>query len=64
MKYTFETDELEEARMIMTARDIKTAMWRFDQWLRDQIKHCDREDLQEVRTKFWEILSEEGVTPN
>jgi hypothetical protein len=64
MKYTFETDELEEAQIIMAASDIKTAMWRFDQWLRDQIKHCDREDLAEVRTKYWETLGEEGVTPN
>jgi hypothetical protein len=64
MKYTFETVDADDAKMLMQASDTKIAIWNFDQWLRDQIKHCDREDLQEVRTKFWEILSEEGVTPN
>ena len=36
-------------------------LWDFDQWLRSQIKHGNRDELQEIRDKLHEFINEEGV---
>jgi len=36
-------------------------LWDFDQWLREQIKYRDRNELQEVRDKLYEIMRDRGV---
>lgn len=33
----------------------------FDQWLRGQIKHGEREDLQPVRDALYEFINEAGL---
>ena len=36
-------------------------LWDFDQWLRSEIKYRDRNELQEVRDKFYEFLQADGI---
>ena len=64
MKATLEFDlpeEAEEFRVACDGATWKAVVWDFDQWLRNQIKHCDREDLQEVQDMLHEIKDDHGV---
>jgi hypothetical protein len=36
-------------------------LWEFDQWLRTQIKHNNKNEFQEVRDQLWDLLDEEDV---
>lgn len=55
MRYTFETEEAEEAEVLLNASDVKLAIWEFSKYLRDTIKYSDREDLatfEEIRSRL------------
>lgn len=38
-----------------------TILWNFDQWLRSQIKHNNKDEWNEVRTQLHEIAEAEGI---
>jgi hypothetical protein len=61
MKFTFETEEEDEARDLMQSRDRAVALQHFDQWLRGEIKY-NQKNYDEVREAFWEILNAYKVT--
>ena len=51
-------------RECLDAPNVKEALCEFDRWLRNQVKHTDREDvetLQEVRDRLWVELGSHGV---
>ncbi len=54
-------EEQEEFRNACDGSTWKAIIWDFDQWLRTQIKHGDREDLQEVRDRLNEFEEGNGV---
>jgi hypothetical protein len=41
--------------------ELYLVLWDLDQYLRDEVKHNDREDLQEVRDKLHEYMEYWGV---
>ena len=62
--YYDDPDSMRRFRECNQAADVKCAIRQFDQWLRDQVKHYDREDvetLQEVRDQLWRAFGEYGV---
>jgi hypothetical protein len=61
MKFTFETEEEDEAKDLMQSRDRAVALYQFDQWLRGEIKYNGK-DYDEVRETFWQILNNYNVT--
>ena len=63
----FDLEEPEGERRLrecLDAPNVKSALRELDQWLRGQIKHTDREDvdtLQEARDRLWVALGDHGV---
>ena len=49
-------EERVEFELANRGNDFYHVLWEFDNWLRGEIKYNDREDLQEVRTKLYELL--------
>lgn len=54
-------EETHEFKTCSKAVNFVSALCEIDQWLRQEIKYNDREDLQEIRDKVWEICSDNGV---
>jgi len=56
-------DACERAKLkkALAADDIIFALWDYDNWLRNQIKHCNREEFQEVRDALHEQLESRGL---
>ena len=44
--------------------DFYFTLWDLDQWLHQEVKHNDREELQEVRDKLHEFMEDWGVDFN
>ena len=62
-KYIIETTDLNEYDKFYKGPIFYNCLWDLDQWLRSEIKYHDREVLQEVRDKLYEIMSEDyGVS--
>jgi len=61
MRYIFDTEDEQEAIDVIKSRSLKIAIWEFDQWLRNQIKH-EEKDFAEIRQKLHEFLNENGVS--
>ena len=69
MKATFTFDlpeEQEECNVFQKANDMNSVIWQYLQWLREQIKYSQRPEeelkiIQEVRTKFFDLLSENEI---
>ena len=65
--YTFDLENPEGERRLRECLDapkVKSALWEFDQWLRNQLKHYDRDDaegLQAARDALWTVFTEHGV---
>lgn len=57
MKAIFETDDPVEAKALLGAMDMLSAAHRFDEWLRGQIKHGNK-DWGEVRAEFQDLFGE------
>lgn len=49
-----------EPEKLLNGSNCRCALFEFNQWLRNKIKHEDK-DWQEVRDKFWEIVKEYDV---
>jgi hypothetical protein len=61
MKYTFETEEEEEAQNLMQGRDRGLVLFQFDQWLRGEIKHNEK-PYDEVRETLRGLMSDYNIT--
>lgn len=64
---TFHRPENDQELMeAINAPKFNSVLWHLDQWLRNHIKHGDdekkAEHYQEVRTRLWECLEEEGLS--
>jgi hypothetical protein len=55
-------EELEEFETTLSADDMSALLFKFDQWLRSEIKHNSRNDLQEVRDKLYELANEHNIS--
>ena len=60
-RITISTNIKEKAIRMMKADDVYRTLWEFDQWLRSQIKHHDR-DIQDVRDKLYDCMGCEGIS--
>lgn len=58
MKYTFETDNEEEAQTLINATAWKVVVWNFDQFLRSEYKYNDDEKADEYREKLREFMDD------
>ena len=58
MKYTFETEDEEEAKSLMDATSWKLVVWNLDQFLRQEYKYKDVEKADEYREKLKELMNE------
>lgn len=58
MKYTFETDDKEEAQDVINATTWKALVWEFDQYLRGEYKYNDDEKADEYREKLRELIND------
>jgi len=54
-------DMLEEFDAVRTGWKWKGVLQDLDEWLKGQIKHADREELEEVRDKLYEKLADHGL---
>jgi hypothetical protein len=61
MKYTFETEEEEEAKDLIQASSMKVVLFTFDQWLRGEIKHNEK-PYDEVRETLRGLMSDYNIT--
>lgn len=63
LEYVFNLpDESEKLEDIVNGPRYKNVLWELDQWLRGQIKHCDKNELQPARDKIFELLEEHNLT--
>lgn len=58
MKYTFETDDREEAQDAMNGTTWKALVWDFDQYLRGEYKYNNNEATYEIREKLRELIND------
>jgi len=63
MKYTFETEEEQEALLTLYAPKIVLALWHYSQWLRSKHKHSDDPMVHayDARQKLFECIEEQGI---
>jgi hypothetical protein len=54
LEFTFPEDQ-DEHTDALNGANWKSVVWELDEWLRQQIKYSNREDLQEVRDKLFEL---------
>ena len=47
--------------MAYYGRETYLTLWNFDQYLREQIKYKDREELWEIRDKLRELMEKYGI---
>jgi hypothetical protein len=62
--YYDDPDSMRRFRECNQAADVKSALWKYDRWLRDQLKYHERDDwegLQVARDRLWIALGEHGV---
>jgi hypothetical protein len=61
MKFTFETEDEEEAKDLIQASSMKVVLFTFDQWLRGEIKHNEK-PYDEVRETLRGLMSDYNIT--
>lgn len=59
-------EEQSEFEMASNASKWHLVLWDLDQWLREQLKHAQRPEidcviLQEVRSKIYELMEDENI---
>ena len=62
MKITLTTTKRWQARLALDAEKWIFALNDFDGWLRTQIKHRDRHELESVREALHEYLRDRGLS--
>ena len=50
--------------MAYYGREMYFVLWELDQYLRSEIKYKNREELQDVRDKLYELMEDNGVDFN
>ena len=61
MIYKLQTKDKEEFYMAYHGQDLYFALHDLDQWLRSEVKHNNRNELQEVRDVLHECMDVWGV---
>jgi hypothetical protein len=62
--YYDDPDSMRRFRECNQAADVKSALWKYDRWLRDQLKYHERDDregLQVARDRLWIVFGEHGI---
>jgi len=54
-------EDISELKQMMEANDYNLVLLDFDQWLRNEIKYNNKNELQPVRDKLYTFLSSYGV---
>jgi len=60
-KYIINTDNNEDFYMYYHGPDSYFSLYDLDQWLREQVKYHDREELHEVRKELQDIMTKHGI---
>ena len=55
-------EEKDEFTLAQRGSDFYLTLLDFDTWLRSQIKYHDRDDLEPVRDKLYEIMQDRMIT--
>ena len=58
----FREDEEDDWRDAANGGKWHNAACQLDEWLRTQIKHCDKDELQEARDKLYELVEGSGIS--
>lgn len=58
----FENGDHETFKLFTQAEDLYFAISGFDNYLRSEIKHNDREELQEIRSRLYDFMEDYGVS--
>lgn len=53
--------ERPEFEIALAGQKLLSAIQELDNWLRDEVKYRNRENLQEIRDKLSEILQDHGL---
>jgi len=61
LEYTLPDDQ-ELYKIASDSELMHAAVHDFDQWLRRQIKYSDRHELQHIRDKLYECLSDRNIS--
>ena len=62
--YYDDPDSMRRMKECMDAPNVRSLLFDYDQWLRDQIKYHERPDeagLQAARDMLWKIADENGI---
>lgn len=54
-------EENQEFELATKAPKMYSTLWEFDQWLRSEIKYSGREELDEIRDKLRELMSNNNI---
>lgn len=54
-------DEQSDFNMANNGSAYHSILWELDQWLRTQVKHNNRNELQDARDKLTELMQDGGV---
>jgi hypothetical protein len=57
-------DEQPEYELHMCSSKMFSILWDFDQWLRSEIKYNDKEELQPIRDKLYNLMDEKNFNIN
>lgn len=56
-----DNDDQYEFHVATKATSMALSLWELDNWLRDQVKYHERDELQDVRDKLHEFLDVNGL---
>ena len=62
MEITIKTTKRWQAKLALEAEEWIFALNGFDEWLRGEIKHRDRNELEPVRERLHELLRDRGLS--
>lgn len=62
MKITLEYEDEKEALTALNGWLYKRVLWELNEWLRSQIKHCDKDELLPAREKLHELLQDDNLS--
>jgi len=54
-------EEQDKYDITIMANRMHTVLSDLDYWLRNQIKYTEREELQEIHDRLWELLDDNNV---
>ena len=60
LEFNLPEDSQEHLRAVK-ATQLCSTLWTFDQWLREQIKHNNKSDWQEIRNNLYETMRDNNI---